>query len=99
MVELGEREARVEDLKASPWESGLFVPKQWEYYLGYLKRSEDAHYVPAGGFESAVFGLLELKAPFTTNPDGTAEPGGAANRSQPSGSDTNRTSGAAGSGR
>ncbi|MEI6781984.1 MAG: hypothetical protein WCQ21_13810 [Verrucomicrobiota bacterium] len=97
MADLGEREARVEDLKASPWESGLFVPKQWEYYLGYLKRSDDAHYVPVGGFESAALGFLALKAPFTTRPDGTAEPGGAANESQPIRSETNQTSSAAGS--
>jgi hypothetical protein len=94
----GEREGPFVLLEGSPWETGLFVPKQWDYYLGYLKRRGDGTYYPARGFEEAILCLVELRVPFTTSPDGPAEPGGAANRSQPVRPKTDRTSAAAGPG-
>jgi hypothetical protein len=72
-ADLGERDARIQYLKATPWESGLFVPKQHHEYLVYLKRSEAGYYLPARGVQTAVYSFLELKVPCAIDPDRKAK--------------------------
>ncbi len=76
IADLGEREAGIEYIKATPWESGLFIPKVHRDYLVYLKRSADACYQTVKG--SASHTILELNAQFASDPDQAAEPDAAA---------------------
>jgi hypothetical protein len=94
--DLGPR-AHIELLAETPWESGLFVPRQWNHYLAYLKRDADGFYVPVRGFEGADYCFRELNCPSNDYPPGKAEPVGAANGSQPVRLETNSTPSAAGS--
>ena len=82
-ADLGKREAAIEYMKATPWESDLFVPKQWDHCLVYLKRSAAGSYRTVTG--SSVHNILKLEVSFVTDPDKEAERNGAANRGLPVG--------------
>ncbi len=73
-IEQGEADRQY--LMATPWQSGLFVPKQHREYLVYLKLSEAGYYLPTTGYTAAIYSIIELNVPFTSNPDKEAEQGG-----------------------
>ena len=96
-ADLGAREGPMADLMATPWQSGMFVPRQLGHYMGYLKRSQAGYYYPVGGFERAIYGLVELKVPRTTRPDGSDDSEDAVTKTRLNRTETNSTPAAVGS--